>query len=385
MTEANINWNTIVQTVRDHKNDPETSVQKYWVYILSSIFGYNWLTGEIKEQEKIHMGSLGKVIPDLLISKDGKDEFVVELKCYTFAKQDKFVEQLKSYMKLLELEIGVLICDKLYLFCRDNGEYPFVEIPFEENNKNGELFVELFNKNNFDKAVIKEFVEEENMKMLMERKRQEEEMRKKLEEERRKQEEISAIRTALYEISADGKNFLKKYFASEFSSDVIEEAFKDIDVYIRVFDKRAVVDQPKPPESVKPKPETGPYPPLGRYDAREYANQHGYSIGSRYTYASINDAGIYWHDINPNWLIYGFDMIWDDCVQKKLYIVKIPANALPKDLIKYKEKPVLKADFKIKQRGDDFIDTYSNLNLSRYVVGVLPYGENGNSPTRIIM
>ena len=65
-----------------------------------------------------------------------------------------------------QLSLGILVCDKLYAYdchCElDSGEYPYVEIPFEQNNLDGADFVELFNAQNFDETRIKEWIARKN-------------------------------------------------------------------------------------------------------------------------------------------------------------------------------------------------------------------------------
>ena len=76
-------------------------------------------------------------------------------------------EQLFSYFKQMDqLSLGILVCDKLYAYdCQcelDSGEYPYVEIPFEQNNLDGADFVEFFNAQNFDEVQIKEWIARKN-------------------------------------------------------------------------------------------------------------------------------------------------------------------------------------------------------------------------------
>ena len=357
MTESNTLWNLIVDAANRSKNCPETHVQAEWVDIFHEIFGYSKLFGEIKEQEKIIIGSHERTIPDILITQNGKSLFVVELKCYNMSKQDKYVEQLKSYMKLLDLEIGVLVCNKLYIFCKDtNGEYPYIEIPFEKDNKNGELFVESFSKKNFNTDFIKDFILED----------------------KKKQEETEAVRKALDAICADGESFLKQYLTEKYSEEAVDRVLEEYIVSIQIRSKRVVITTPRPGPT-KPEPHPGPKPSrpkMGRYEAKQFLIQHGYSVGTRYTYGSLSEYGIYWYDIDPEMLTYGFDFILDDCKQKKLYLLHIPAKALPEDSVKYKERPVLKVDFKIRHKNNiTFIDTNSNIDLSPYFVGEVSYAE----------
>lgn len=153
-------WNKIVEYVSSHKNSSEKEIQKLWENIFSEIFGYSFLRNEIDSFRSITIGSKERVITDIIIKENNIDLFVVELKCCNSLKDGK--KQLISYLKLLNNEIGVLIRDKIYLYLYDHkksdDEQTNISVEITKNNPNGEKFVELFSKENFDKEKIKEFI-----------------------------------------------------------------------------------------------------------------------------------------------------------------------------------------------------------------------------------
>lgn len=150
-------WNSIVEVVRKNYTAKEELVQQSWEFLFQFVFGY--AVSEIDAQRTIKMGSTERGKPDIILCKDGEEIFVVELKRHI--KHDGR-EQLFSYLNQLKMNLGVVVCDKLYLydydFTQKENAYAEVEIPFEENNEDGAKFVELFSKDNFDKQKICDFI-----------------------------------------------------------------------------------------------------------------------------------------------------------------------------------------------------------------------------------
>ena len=158
-------WNKIVDHYTENINTPECDIQKAWVdfFADTDFFGYSKFNKEVDDQRSIQIGSTQRVIPDIIIrsNQEQHDLFVVELKRYSKMEGHS---QLFSYLKLLNLNIGVLVCSKLYIYDYDivnnNDEQAFIEIAFEKDNPDGIKFMELFSKGSFDKENIKQFIRE---------------------------------------------------------------------------------------------------------------------------------------------------------------------------------------------------------------------------------
>ena len=103
-----IDWNKIVSQYNKIRNCKEEIVQASWELLFSTIFNYS--DSEIDAQRAVQMGSSPKY-PDIIIKNNNEDLFVVELKQYTLHIGQ---EQLFSYLNQLKIDIGILICDKLY-------------------------------------------------------------------------------------------------------------------------------------------------------------------------------------------------------------------------------------------------------------------------------
>lgn len=155
-------WNKIVKKQNALFGKKEDVVQTMWEsVILPDYLGYD---EECIVSERGTENDSTDEIANIVLCKDGKEICVVVLS--PFEKRGNR-EQLFSCLKQMEpLSLGILVCDKLYIYDYqsglDSGEYPYVEIPFEQNNLDGADFVEFFNAQNFDEVQIKEWIARKN-------------------------------------------------------------------------------------------------------------------------------------------------------------------------------------------------------------------------------
>ena len=105
----------------------------------------------------------------------------------------------------LRLSIGILVCEKLYLYFYNHSDNKndCLEIPFEKDNEFGIKFMELFNKSNFDVENVKNFIQSEA----------------------KNKNDISKIKK---EISAELlKQLLIEHFIKNYNKIAVESALKD--------------------------------------------------------------------------------------------------------------------------------------------------------------
>jgi len=140
-------WNKIVELYNQSKYSKEDIVQHVWENILSEIFGYSRLFGEVDSQRSIQIGATERAVADIIIKDGENDLFIVEIKQGTFDNGEK---QLLSYLKLLHVDIGIIINQRITLIAYDYRKYGKEQIKysfnFETNSLDGEAFVELFSK-----------------------------------------------------------------------------------------------------------------------------------------------------------------------------------------------------------------------------------------------
>ncbi|GEM_PF-6112623 len=153
-------WNKIVDIFNRNKNSREQNVQIAWENIFSELFDYSRLDGDIDSQRPVKMGVSTKY-PDIILRHNNEDLFVVELKRPVLHEGR---DQLFSYLAQLKINIGVLICDNMYVYDFDysgkENKHSVVEINFLNDNPLGIHFLDLFNKASFDKEKIKSFIAE---------------------------------------------------------------------------------------------------------------------------------------------------------------------------------------------------------------------------------
>jgi hypothetical protein len=154
-------WNIIASRYNEIKNSPESEIQEEWENYFKELLGYSSLLGEIDSQRNVHFGTRERGIPDIIIRVNNNDLFDVELKQYSLPFSNDMQEQLISYLKQLRLSVGILVCKKIYVFVYDyvNDIVKKTEIAFTENNPDGEKFVELFQKSNFSKTLLENFID----------------------------------------------------------------------------------------------------------------------------------------------------------------------------------------------------------------------------------
>lgn len=131
-------------------------------------WGWAKYKGEICHKPNIHIGNNNRIEPDILIKRDGEDEFVIEVKRPSHKQSNKDVEQLLSYMRQLKLDVGIYIGEHIEVFydkpkCKD--AVSVMKVPLEIDSKLGARFAERFSKECFSRDAIVEFCEERIQEM----------------------------------------------------------------------------------------------------------------------------------------------------------------------------------------------------------------------------
>ena len=208
-------WNLLISHVQRKSFAKETEVQQLWenIFADADLFGYSRFNGEIDSQRTIHIGSYDRTVPDIIIreSINKRDLFVVELKQYSSIFDIKYKEQLFSYMRLLRLNIGVLICNKIYVFVLDHDDNEkSMEITFTKDNPDGCKFVELFSKMNYSENSVRKFIEKNK------------ELKSHVQEIQANLQPHSVI------------DIIKSHLSSNYSEEEIEIALKNIQITIKI-------------------------------------------------------------------------------------------------------------------------------------------------------
>jgi len=154
-------WNRIVKHYKDNYTAKEDVLQKDWEQIFSDLLNYSRFFGEIDSHRNIHIGSYKRTIPDIIIRGESGDLFDVELKQYNHAFTMDMEDQLKSYLDLLHISVGILICQSAYLYVYDfsKSKLKRIEISFIEDNPDGIMLVELIKKGNFAPEKVEAYID----------------------------------------------------------------------------------------------------------------------------------------------------------------------------------------------------------------------------------
>ena len=350
MTTAD-KWNLIVSNVQKKYMAKENEVQNLWeaLFADTNFFGYSKFSGEIDSQHHLHIGVSGQPRPDIIIKDiiNNRNLFVIELKQHNLPYDTKYKEQLFSYMLLLELKVGILICDKIHIFYREKYgvEYSLV-IPFTNNNSNGIRFIELFSKGNFNQEDIKNFI------VSIEKTK----------------ENINQIKADLQQL--DINELLIEHYSQKYSLEEVNEALKNLHISIgfenevqSVQPMLTVTSSPHPTFKTNKKSEEDGG--IGKSKAKKIFEGLGYKIPKNTSYASKNRAAdCYWSNppafaINSDWYL-----ILDDWKSKILYLFQIPRNAIMPSQLKYRDNG--KIDLRIKYKDPTFAD-WSNTRFDRYL------------------
>lgn len=215
-------WNEICADLRNcqARNVSECEYQKQ-VALDLRLLGWKLYAQEIREQVTIEIGAANALRPDFVIYKDEKPQFVIELKKPQHVQRERERIQLFSYMKQLNLKIGLYIGEHIQVFYFDatKDEEPRLVfyVALETNSEDGKKFVELFSRENYSQENLMEFCQE-RMEQL------------------HQQELLSNELNRL--TSEDGRmwiyDILRQKYGEEHTTDWVEELLQQIEIYVSI-------------------------------------------------------------------------------------------------------------------------------------------------------
>lgn len=157
-------WNQFVYYLREaKKNGVEEPEYHSTIEAQLQLLGWMRYKNEICHKPNLSIGNNGHIQPDILIQKDDKKQFVIEVKRPLHSQIAKDRDQLVSYMRQLKLKAGIYIGEHIEIFYdqpESENAVSVLTIPLELDNKRGARFVELFSKDRFSKEAIVQFCED---------------------------------------------------------------------------------------------------------------------------------------------------------------------------------------------------------------------------------
>lgn len=183
--------------------------------------GWKEYLGNIEVRPTLHIGSVNRIEPDLLFkSDDARNLFVIEVKRPGIDLNLDNQKQLFSYMRQLKLDYGILIGKEIQVFYDGNlykADIPLMieKIPFIKDNEKGEIFVELFNKSNFNFENLDKFTQ------------------KKLDQiDKRKQSTKLKKLILSEEFKGNVIAILKEKLLNDYDSEILDKVFEELEVEI---------------------------------------------------------------------------------------------------------------------------------------------------------
>lgn len=214
-------WNEI-NFILSEKVGSDTSEAVFEKHVIEAlrIMGWSEFQGDLKVRPSFNIGAANRICPDVVVGSGEQNLFVIEIKQPGVTLTHRHTEQLKSYLRFLKVEIGILIGEKIQLVydgpLTENYNILIVEeIDFERNNSKGLNFIELFSKSGFDSSKIDNLVknkvlENQDIKKI-----------KKLKEEILSEDYIQEL-----------KALIKKDFQEAFEDRIINKALSQITITI---------------------------------------------------------------------------------------------------------------------------------------------------------
>lgn len=137
-------------------------------FVLMQALGWN--ANQIEEQKSMRLGSTDRLVPDIIVNKNDRHQFVVEFKRPGHTRSEKDIEQLISYMRQLETSVGVYIGDELEVHYKviGDGSAPDMVLStrFVENSEHGNDFINLFKCEDFSVERIMEYLDAKKAKEI---------------------------------------------------------------------------------------------------------------------------------------------------------------------------------------------------------------------------
>jgi len=163
-------WNDIVLTLLKLKEagvDEKTyqeSIEEQFKFL-----GWSISKGCVESKPVLPEGNAKSLIPDIVLRKEGERVLAVEVKEPNNKLKPRQELQLFSYMRQLELRIGLYIGDKwqLYFNAPDDKECPHAVLtaPLAQDSESGEKLCHLLNYETFSVEELEAFCHEQVMRL----------------------------------------------------------------------------------------------------------------------------------------------------------------------------------------------------------------------------
>lgn len=355
-------WNEICFHMSKNRHVSERDFQTTIEFLLEKL-GWSQFKGEIVSQEVISVGSANSVKPDIIIKNEEQAIFVIELKKPNMMISERNVEQLRSYMRLLKLNFGILIGESLQLYYEQaNDNKPpvkVVDIPFTDDSEKGIELIKFLSKNGYSFEGLKNYCLEKIAKV---------------EEQKIAKKYITLL------CSQDGEklvaDLLKEKLLKDFSENTALSVIDKINISISRKENTIRTKLQERPIRILPT-ENHKYVSenkITRSIAIKICKENGINLSrGNITFASKNKgSNNYWANPSPDFIYENWWIILNDFKRKKLHVFNIPANTISiHQIIQRNDNGLI--DLQIKYNDDSFQDNRSLIQFKRWFVKTIAY------------
>ena len=165
-------WSKICEILKKYANrENEMAYQRSIIDLLMEM-NLGWHKSQIDEQLSMQLGSKERLIPDVVITKDDRNRFVMEVKEPAHVKTQKNIDQLVSYMKQLETPVGIYVGRELEVYFKSfgDGSEPklIMSLDFNPEDEYGDDFMTLFSESEFTVQKVNDYLKAHEEKMAFE-------------------------------------------------------------------------------------------------------------------------------------------------------------------------------------------------------------------------
>lgn len=168
-------WIEIVESLQTcYKENTSEKEYQHEIENCLKILGWKKSNGTMESQYTLQIGSTNTIRPDLLLRKANANEELqavlpIEIKRPQNTYNEKYANQLISYMRQLRLNVGLFIGENIqfYYDVPNNMDKPVkvLTINIDHYDNNGELFCNILAYNNFCLNKLEKFCEEQYQKI----------------------------------------------------------------------------------------------------------------------------------------------------------------------------------------------------------------------------
>jgi hypothetical protein len=356
-------WNEICYHLSKNRSASERDFQTTVEFLFEKL-GWSQYNGEIVSNKAIPIGSANSVKPDIIIKLNEQIVLAVEVKKPNTVISERNADQLRSYMRLLRLNFGVLLGETLQLYHEltndNNPPIQVNDIPFVKDLKEGAEFIKLLSKDEFSFDRLQKYCD------------------KKLADA----EKIEICDKYVAKLCAlEGAEFvresIKDKLLKEFSEEIVSSIINKISIHISLKEKsdseplqrnthsliRSVALQNDTTENR-----------MSKSDAKNICFKSGLNLNGITTFSTKNrTTNCYWANPKINVLSQNWWLLMNDFNKNKLHVFNIPANSIKESQVKVRSDNEHLIDLQIQYDDNSFEDNRSKIRFAKWLIKTISY------------